>query len=131
MSTKHTPGPWSWNLVRVQRAITGAQGEPVAYVHGEGVSEAESEANASLISAAPDLLAACKNSRDIIATDRQAYVDCQQLRDRRVDDPIAHGLVWVSDGVWLAPGDDEALRDYDRALHLIDSAIAKATGAPE
>lgn len=57
MSAKHTPGPWSWNLVRVQRAITDAQGGPVAYVHGEGVSEAESEANASLISASPDMLA--------------------------------------------------------------------------
>jgi hypothetical protein len=91
---------------------------------------AEMAANARLIAAAPDMLAACKNARDIIATDRQTYVDCQQVHDGRVDDAVAHGLVWVSDGVWLTPGDEAPLRDYDHALQLIDAAIAKATGEP-
>lgn len=89
----------------------------------------ETEADYVLAAAAPELLAACINARDMLATDRQAFVDCQQLRDSRTDDPIAHGLVAVEDGVWLDADDAEALRDYDRAIELIDKATAKATGA--
>lgn len=84
-----------------------------------------------LIKAAPELLAACANARDMLAIDRQSFVDCQRLRDTRTEDPIAHGLVGVEDGVWLDSADAEALRDYDRALALIDGAIAKATGSDQ
>ena len=78
--------------------------------------------------AAPELLAACENARDMIATDRQSFVDCQRLRDGRTENPIAHGLVAVGDGAWITPEDAEALCDYDRALSLIDAAVTKATG---
>lgn len=70
------------------------------------------------------LLRACENARDIIVIDRQSFVDCQQLRDGRIDDPIAHGLVFIEEDVWLDPDDAEALRDYDRALTMIDAALA-------
>jgi hypothetical protein len=78
---------------------------------------------------AADLLEACKNARDVLVTDRQAFVDCQQLRDLRTESPIEHGLVAVADGVWLDSDDAEALRDYDRAIELIDAALAKAGAA--
>lgn len=58
---KHTPGPWSFRLVKVQREVFSVAhgfGGPVAYVHGQNVSEAESIANARLVAAAPELLEA-------------------------------------------------------------------------
>ena len=58
MKTKHTPGPWEFNLVRVQRSITGPRGGPVAYTHGVNIPEEEDLANARLISAAPEMLEA-------------------------------------------------------------------------
>lgn len=86
---------------------------------------ADNDAHVGLALRCAELVAACENARDILSTDRQAWVDCQQLRDNRTDDPIAHGLVAVEDGVWLDSDDAEALRDYDRAIALIDAAIAK------
>lgn len=141
---EHSSGPWmahgpakpsldapeggDWCI---QDGGTNVIAETFYRVH-EGVGGTRpAEANARLFAAAPDLLAACKNARDIIATDRQAFVDCQQLRDGRVDDAIAHGLVWVSEGVWIDADDAEALRDYDRALKLIDEAVAAATGGAQ
>lgn len=139
----HTPGPWTCeaaygnNGLRIDSEASGSLGHVRAFIpsgeirHGSEVLTRWEEgfANARLIAAAPELLAACINARDMLATDRQAFVDCQQLRDRRTDDPIAHGLVAVEDGVWLDADDAEALRDYDRAIALIDKATAKATGA--
>lgn len=61
---KHTPGPWRWHLVKVQRDITGPQGQSIAYTRGAqwsgDRSEQEDEANAMLIAAAPDLLLALR-----------------------------------------------------------------------
>lgn len=126
-----TPGPWliSDNDGRFVYALN-AEGFNRFYlhVHGPHTPTAELDAVARLIAAAPDLLAACENARDMLATDRQAFVDGQCLHDIRTEDPIAHGLVAVEDGVWITPEDAEALRDYDRALSLIDAAVAKATG---
>lgn len=78
--------------------------------------------------AAPELLDACQNAREMIATDRQAFVDRHRLQDNRTEDPIAHGLVAAGDGAWLDYSDAEALRDYDQSLALINAAITKATG---
>jgi len=147
----HTPGPWeidgfyqgAFEVIAPKASV--ARGRVVICSRGQHklrerefqanarliqiLREREFQANARLIAAAPDLLAACINARDMLATDRQAFVDCQQLRDARTDDPIAHGLVCVADGVWIEPEVAEPLRDYDRALALIDAATAKATGA--
>lgn len=138
-AAKHTPGPWSVHPggQYVGERIDGPSGRGLAHAitrdpHptlGHGLSVDEAAANARLIAAAPDLLAACENTRDMLATYRQAFVDGQRLRDIRTEDPVAHGLVAVEDGVWITPEDAEALRDYDRALSLIDAAIAKATGS--
>ncbi|WP_431276235.1 hypothetical protein ACQ858_08270 [Variovorax ureilyticus] len=60
MSAKHTPGPWSQHLVKVQRDICGPQGQSIAYTRGAhwsgDRSEAEDFANALLIAASPELL---------------------------------------------------------------------------
>lgn len=70
MTTKHTPGPWRTNAYdhREIEALAGPEGEryvigPIAVVYDiDSIrsGQAVGEANARLIVAAPDLLAACK-----------------------------------------------------------------------
>jgi hypothetical protein len=66
--SKHTPGPWSQHLVKVQRDITGPHGQSIAYTRGADwsgdKSESEELANARLIAAAPELLEAL---REVVA----------------------------------------------------------------
>lgn len=52
--TQHTPGPWAQN----GNLIEGPDGETVAYVTAYNTMTPRQKANASLISAAPELLAA-------------------------------------------------------------------------
>ena len=74
---------------------------------------------------------ALTNARDIIATDRQAFVDCHQVRnDELIHEAGALGLVLVGEGAWIAPEDAEPLHDYDRALAKIDAALSAAEAAP-
>ena len=55
----HTPGPWSVETKGSRHFIDGADKLTVAYVDRAGVRERQTyEANAQLIAAAPDLLAA-------------------------------------------------------------------------
>ena len=57
----HTPGPWSVETKGSRHFIDGADELTVAYVDRAGVRERQTyEANAHLIAAAPDLLAALK-----------------------------------------------------------------------
>lgn len=59
MSAQHTPGPWHFTLVKVQRDIHGQNGQPVAYTRGggwNGIADEMDAANARLIAAAPELL---------------------------------------------------------------------------
>lgn len=56
---QHTPGPWEWEGTFRQGWYATIR--PVGtYTRREEMPRAESEANARLISAAPDLLAACR-----------------------------------------------------------------------
>lgn len=68
---EHTPGPWTnpWDHL-----IQGAGGAPVCEVHGQHMS-----ANARLIAAAPELLAALKLAADAIDY-AQAQVDSENDR---------------------------------------------------
>ena len=135
MTAAHTPGPW---VAHFEEAyfVTGPDLGRVAMMmnlkgaHGLGGrrSGAESVANCHLIAAAPDLLAACVNARDMLATDRQAFIDCNRVQGSRTEDAVANGLVWVDEDTWIEPEDAEPLRDYDRAIALIDAALAKAAG---
>lgn len=58
MSEKHTPGPWEASRWRVCKL------EPLKVIcdtaHNQRTRTPENEANAKLIAAAPDLLAACE-----------------------------------------------------------------------
>lgn len=94
----HTPGPWAVGDKRgvwagpVVMANDGQRG--VAFVCGE------SDANARLIAAAPDLLAAC-----------------EALCDRLTG--------WMDE---TAADDDDRERQDEAALDMADAAIAKAEG---
>ena len=62
MKTQHTPGPWDTEPKGSRHFVDGADGLTVAYLDRAGVRErAEIEANACLITSAPDLLAALTN----------------------------------------------------------------------
>ena len=135
---EHTPGPWIVVQEHYSTVIRGAEVEHeelgTKFTHRGyvgttwGTRTPTTDADAWLMAAAPDLLAACENARDILRTDRQGFVDCHQVHGSRVDDAVAHGLVWVAEDVWIPPDVADALRDYDRAIELIDKATAKATG---
>ena len=58
--TQHTPGPWRMGKRAYDRAIYGQQGAEVASMLDLFHTPAESLANARLIAAAPDLLAALR-----------------------------------------------------------------------
>jgi hypothetical protein len=57
METKYTPGPWHRNIAPAAKypIIFAGRNTHVAQVKTQGLSEAEQEANADLIAAAPDL----------------------------------------------------------------------------
>ena len=70
---KHTPGPWIvcvvdgedrgyFSIEQDREALGGDEPSTIGevYTSGEGIDMADGEANAALIAAAPDLLAACE-----------------------------------------------------------------------
>lgn len=68
--SKHTPGPWEWNTARTR--MNDDRGRPVL-MDGEGIwdlcapvmhGDARADANARLIAAAPELLAALEGFLD-------------------------------------------------------------------
>jgi len=61
--SKHTPGPWHRNIKPASKYTTvwSGRNKHVAHVETRGLTEAEIEANISLIAAAPDLLDALIN----------------------------------------------------------------------
>lgn len=69
MNTKHTPGPWTVKGRKMEARIHGnVEGGPVAIVPyvTEWASNVYDEANARLIAAAPDLLAALVKLEDFM-----------------------------------------------------------------
>jgi hypothetical protein len=77
---QHTPGPWEnhkWNCEEHQISAKGGTIALVSHSHTL-VSEAEADANARLIAAAPDLLAAL---RDVLAhTGMEIITEEDQIR---------------------------------------------------
>lgn len=63
MQTKHTPGPWHIGVrtFHAGRDVYGPKGEPVAVADDAITATPEAEANARLIAAAPELLAALRH----------------------------------------------------------------------
>ena len=65
MKVKHTPGPWD---VEHETEIIAAEGQRIAEADTRSINfvDGEANANAHLIAAAPDLLAACEAAKAII-----------------------------------------------------------------
>lgn len=122
-------GPWSYTDTGLG-SIEADGWNQVVYLCDAHYTAPPAAAQAERAAPVAQALAAFANARDIIATDRQSFVDCQRLGDSRIHNVIAHGLVWVDDETWIAPEDAEPLRDYDRALAKIDAATAALRAAP-
>lgn len=63
--SSHTPGPWRLGYGKFAREIVGPNDEDIGLVN-----VTDGEANASLILAATDLLAACKKALAILGSDQ-------------------------------------------------------------
>lgn len=64
MTNKHTPGPWEYEVHELSSGLSGI----VYGAHGYAIADHLSEANASLIAAAPELLDALQSF--VAAVDR-------------------------------------------------------------
>lgn len=122
----HTPGPWELDYdTRPAEVCTihglppeGELGQKWAHIRGAigywDADETENMANARLIMAAPELLAALTEARASVQANRDSLYECHfQPHTGDVD----------------AAGRD-AVDEDDALLSRIDAAIAKATGAP-
>jgi hypothetical protein len=60
--SKHTPGPWTANGTAIEAEAPNGRSDTVAHVYGDRDAPVRGSprANAALISASPDLLAACE-----------------------------------------------------------------------
>ena len=119
---KHTPGPWvAAPYEGFGPRTTVRQGCERTGMRIASTFETTSprnvdrnEANARLIAAAPDLLAALKKARATIWIERQSLVEVHSGPDGVLD---SDGASWVD--------------ELDSELQEIDAAIAKATGSAE
>jgi len=106
--SKHTPGPWQTetvdSVVRIHGGVFAGAARAVVEVADVWVPDGENGdaaqvANARLIAAAPDLLEALKEAREVVEGD-----------------------------IETGPMEDEASLHARALLVKIDAAIAKATG---
>src|SRR5688572_1364679 len=89
MSTKYTPGPWvlhidkhggNWRYeirTKLPHNPAGGAGKHIATINS--YLEAKGEANAQLIAAAPELLAACAEVLDSIDNENFTLEECASL----------------------------------------------------
>lgn len=78
MTTSHTMGPWIADGKTV-KAISHGKRFKVARVDGPRLTEQGNEANARLIAAAPDLLAALQNLLSLLNEDKDGdYFICKE-----------------------------------------------------
>ena len=67
MSAQHTPGPWSFDGPPDNHIVWSDSENRVCFLaHSNGANEARDTANARLIAAAPELLGALTNLRNIL-----------------------------------------------------------------
>lgn len=76
---KHTPGPW---VVDSAGNIYGTEGliRPFVGYVGDDHNDEQTKANASLISAAPELLSALRKLSSVLSDDPEDYADAAQAR---------------------------------------------------
>lgn len=77
----HTPGPWETKWPKFNCSIESRGGVVATVYIGHTLGDSESQANASLIAAAPDLLEALKALRDHAVDDTD---------DRRLSEAVAN-----------------------------------------
>jgi len=79
--SKHTPGPWKWWTTHEgsHRINPEEGGLVIASCDTRNPFSYEQEANARLIAAAPDLLAACIRGRQKLATYRGVFAGDREL----------------------------------------------------
>lgn len=104
---KHTPGPW---IIEDDTDIIDQNGTFIATTHdpASDIGTAREYANARLIAAAPDLLAALKASQEMVERSAEVYAD------RLATDGTSH-----------------AAENWGAALKItkqVQAAIAKAEG---
>jgi hypothetical protein len=90
-TTQHTPGPWQ--ISADGQRVLDSDGEGVlATVYGAACADQDGAANARLIAAAPDLLAALQNAANVLAA-----LATGQLKSVRPDSPaLAKARVAIS-----------------------------------
>lgn len=103
-SVKHTPGPW---LQKTERTVKAGK-KTVAICPCDGITGHERDANASLVAAAPELLAAAKEGR----TDLMISAD--NARDAAKTDARWSGVA----------------KKLMNCVAMMDAAIAKAESRP-
>lgn len=93
---EHTPGPWTFDdkySTTDTFFITGPKHQNVVEIHrtieelSDFGSDAEDRANARLIAAAPDLLEACQNARNVLAA-----IAVGDLKEVRANSPALQML---------------------------------------
>lgn len=99
--SKHTPGPWHRNIKPASKYTTvwSGRNKHVARVETRGLTEAEIEANISLIAAAPDLLEAMKR------LDRLYKGICMMVPD---DEMAACQEVWAEADAAIAKAEGQS-----------------------
>jgi len=87
---QHTPGPWTLEKEHLPIVVNGANGYTVAHGCGNPASQywernSEAAANARLIAAAPELLAALRNIESVLArmTEQNAAMNPFPLAEAR------------------------------------------------
>ena len=117
MSAKHTPGPWIAHQVLLGYGVpfTPVVGKTLlAKVYSEAFGDyAQSEANARLIAAAPDLL--------------EELLICRAELGMLINDLRANAT--LPDGSFASDEDEVACQFDESRLARIDALIAKATGS--
>lgn len=117
--TKFTPGPWkierlATNIALIMPALAEIDGALIATVNDDNDEmTAEMEANAHLITAAPDLYAACLAQEE--AEDFNAN-SCPDCKDEGTEAPELC---------------EHCFPYYDKARCMRRAAIAKATGGAQ
>ena len=66
MQTTHTPGPWNFAKSDIDGRYSIYGNGPLAYCGDTGAVDGDGEANARLIAAAPDLLAALQTAENAL-----------------------------------------------------------------
>ena len=99
MTTKHTPGPWK--LTCASRAVTSPSGWDIARmpVHTGPITIDDMTANARLIAAAPELLAALQK-----LTDQADWVDLNVLSKDLRGYRLIHEIVAARAAISKATG---------------------------